>query len=306
VKLPLPEDEGSRLESLHSFRILGTSCEQAFDDILSLATVICDTPIGKIGFVDQERVWLKAKIGFEFDEIPRERSFSAHVILRSDVLVVSDPLADVAFANKLLVTEIGVRFFAGMPLITSSHQAIGAISVMDRVPHLLTEEQIDSLQILARRTMHELQLRHPPLTQPTHHGIHLAPSRQLSGTILLVEDDDIMRDLLQRTLAGAGYSVHPAADGAEALRWSQQHEGSIDVLVSDIVVPGLGRVELSQRIRAARPETKFLFITGFGDQFPELREYGATILEKPFLPSELLHKVEEILNQGKSATGTGG
>jgi CheY-like chemotaxis protein len=306
VKLPLPEDEGSRLESLHSFRILGTSCEQAFDDILSLATVICDTPIGKIGFVDQERVWLKAKIGFEFDEIPRERSFSAHVILRSDILVVSDPLADVAFANKLLVTEIGVRFFAGMPLITSSHQAIGAISVMDRVPHLLTEEQIDSLQILARRTMHELQLRHPPLTQPTHHGIHLAPSRQLSGTILLVEDDDIMRDLLQRTLAGAGYSVHPAADGAEALRWSQQHEGSIDVLVSDIVVPGLGRVELSQRIRAARPETKFLFIAGFGDQFPELREYGATILEKPFLPSELLHKVEEILNQGKSATGTGG
>jgi CheY-like chemotaxis protein len=306
VKLPLPEDEGSRLESLHSFRILGTSCEQAFDDILSLATVICDTPIGKIGFVDQERVWLKAKIGFEFDEIPRERSFSAHVILRSDILVVSDPLADVAFANKLLVTEIGVRFFAGMPLITSSHQAIGAISVMDRVPHLLTEEQIDSLQILARRTMHELELRHPPLTQPTHHGIHLAPSRQLSGTILLVEDDDIMRDLLQRTLAGAGYSVHPAADGAEALRWSQQHEGSIDVLVSDIVVPGLGRVELSQRIRAARPETKFLFIAGFGDQFPELREYGATILEKPFLPSELLHKVEEILNQGKSATGTGG
>jgi CheY-like chemotaxis protein len=306
VKLPLPEDEGSRLESLHSFRILGTSCEQAFDDILSLATVICDIPIGKIGFVYQERVWLKAKIGFEFDEIPRERSFSAHVILRSDILVVSDALADVAFANKFLVTEIGVRFFAGMPLITSSHQAIGAISVMDRVPHLLTGEQIDSLQILARRTMHELELRHPPLTQPTHHGIHLAPSSQLSGTILLVEDDDIMRDLLQRTLAGAGYSVHPAADGAEALRWSQQHEGTIDVLVSDIFVPGLGRVELSQRIRAARPEMKFLFITGFGDQFPELREYGATILEKPFLPSELLHKVEEILNQGKSATGTGG
>jgi hypothetical protein len=62
VQSPLPENEGSRLESLHSFRILGTSCEQIFDDILRLATLICDTPIGKIGFVDQERVWLKAKI----------------------------------------------------------------------------------------------------------------------------------------------------------------------------------------------------------------------------------------------------
>jgi DNA-binding NtrC family response regulator len=76
-------------------------------------------------------------------------------------------------------------------------------------------------------------------------------------------------------------------------------------VVSDIVMPGLNGLELSKLIRAARPETKFLFITGFGDQFPELREYGADILEKPFLSSELLRKVEEILNQGKTATGTG-
>jgi DNA-binding response OmpR family regulator len=49
-----------------------------------------------------------------------------------------------------------------------------------------------------------------------------------------------------------------------------------------------------------------LFITGFGDQFPELREYGANILEKPFLPSELLRKVDAILDQGQAGTGTAG
>jgi DNA-binding response OmpR family regulator len=122
---------------------------------------------------------------------------------------------------------------------------------------------------------------------------------------LIVEDNDNLRNLLQRTLEGVGFSVLPAADGAEALRWSEQHEGTINIVVSDIVMPGLNGLELSKLIRAARPETKFLFITGFGDQFPELREYGADILEKPFLPSELLRKVEEILNQGKAATGTG-
>jgi hypothetical protein len=111
VKLPLPENEGARLESLHSFRILETACEQIFDDILRLATLICDTPLGKIGFVDEQRVWLKAKIGFDFDEIPRERSFSAHAILRSDVLLVPDPLADATFANNFLVTKLGVNFF---------------------------------------------------------------------------------------------------------------------------------------------------------------------------------------------------
>ena len=305
MQSPLPENEESRLESLHSFRILGTSCEQIFDDILRLATLICDTPIGKIGFVDQERVWLKAKIGFEFDEIPRERSFSAHALLRSDILIVPDPLADATFTNNLLVTEIGVRFFAGMPLITSSHQAIGAICVMDCVPHLMTAEQIDSLQILARRIVAELETRRSTNAQSPHQRLHLEPPRQRSVTVLIVEDNDNLRNLLQRTLEGVGFSVLPAADGAEALRWSEQHEGTINIVVSDIVMPGLNGLELSKLIRAARPETKFLFITGFGDQFPELREYGENVLGKPFLPSELVRKVEEILNQGQAATGTG-
>ena len=305
MQSPLPENEGSRLESLHSFRILGTSCEQIFDDILRLATLICDTPIGKIGFVDQERVWLKAKIGFEFDEIPRERSFSAHALLRSDILIVPDPLADATFTNNLLVTEIGVRFFAGMPLITSSHQAIGVISVMDRVPHLMTAEQIDCLQILARRIVAELETRRTTNAQSPHQRLHLEPPRHRSITILIVEDNDALRNLLQRTLEGVGFSVFPAADGAEALCWSEQHEGTIEIVVSDIVMPALNGLDLSKRIRVARPDTKFLFITGFGDQFPELREYGENILEKPFLPSELVRKVDDILNQRQAATGTG-
>ena len=305
MQSPLPENEGSRLESLHGFRILGTSCEQVFDDILRLATLTCDTPFGKIGFVDEQRVRLKAKIGFEFDEIPRERSFSAHAILRSDVLLVPDPIADATFANNLLVTEVGVRFFAGMPLITSSHQAIGVISGMDRVPHLMTEEQIDSLRILARRIVGELETRRTTDAQSPHQRLHLDPPRSRSVTILIVEDNDNLRNLLQRTLEGVGFSVLPAADGEEALRRSKQHEGTIEIVVSDIVMLKLNGLELSQRIRVSRPESKFLFITGFGDQFPELREYGANILEKPFLPSELLRKVDDILDQGQGATGTG-
>lgn len=305
MQSPLPQNESSRLESLRSFRILGTSCEQLFDDILSLASLICDTPIGKIGFVDQERVWLKAKIGFDFDEIPRQRSFSAHAILQSDILLVPDPMADARFANNLLVTEVGVRFYAGMPLITSSDQAIGAISVMDRVPHLMTEEQIDALRILARRIVSELETRCTTHAQSPHQRLHLEPPRHRPITILIVEDNDNLRNLLRRTLEGVGFSVFSAADGADALRWSEQHEGTIEIVVSDIVMPELNGLVLSQRMRVARPETKFLFITGFGDQFPDLRDNGANVLEKPFLPSELLRRVDDILDQGHEVTGTG-
>jgi CheY-like chemotaxis protein len=308
VQSALPQDESSRLESLRSFRILGTPCEQEFDDIAHLATLICDAPVAVIAFIDEERVWFKAKIGLELDEIPRDGSFCAYAILQSDVLIVLDPISDERFASNLQTTLLGIRFYAGMPLIANGH-AVGTLAVMDRVPHLLTVEQMDSFQILARRIVHELEIHRESEVRPSQQGLHLAPSRQPSATILLAEDNDNLRNLLQRTLEGVGFSVLSAADGAKALRLCQQHEGTIDLVVSDIVMPRPNGLELSERIRAARPEAKFLFITGFGDLFPELRErikHGAYILEKPFLPSELLRKVEDALNQGKAATGTEG
>jgi CheY-like chemotaxis protein len=280
-----------------------------FDDIARLAALICDTPVAVIAFIDEQRVWFKASIGLELHEIPREGSFCAYAILQPDVLIVPDPLSDERFASSFLVKQIGIQFYAGIPLVIDDTHPLGTLAVMDRVAHLLTEEQRDSLRILARRMTRELELRRTGGTQSPHKRPHLATPQQRSVTILIVEDNDNLRNLLHRALEGNGFSVLPAADGAEALRLCEQHDGTIDLVVSDIVMPRLNGLELEERIRAARPETKFLFITGFGDQFPELRErikYGANILEKPFLPSELLGKVEDTLNQGTAATGTQG
>jgi CheY-like chemotaxis protein len=309
VQFPLPQNESSRLESLRSFRVLGASCEQVFDDIARLAALICDTPVAVIAFIDEQRVWFKAKIGFELDEIPRDGSFCAYAILQSDLLIVQDPPSDERFMNSFLVKQIGIQFYAGIPLVTDDAHPLGALAVMDRVPHLLTEEQSDSLCILARRTMRELELRRTGVAQSPDQRLHLAPIRQPSATILLAEDNDNLRDLLHRVLEGDGFSVLPAADGTEALQLCQQHNGTIDLMVTDIVMPGLNAFQLSEQLRAAHPEMKFLFMTGFADEFPELRgliKYGAAILEKPFLPSELLRKVEDTLTQGRVATGTEG
>jgi CheY-like chemotaxis protein len=309
VQLPLPEGETSRLESLRDLRILDTSPEQVFDDIARLATLICDTPIAVIDFVDEQRVWFKAKIGLELHDIPRDQSFSGHAILQSDVLIVPDPLSDERFTRNFLVTEIGIRFYAGIPLIAVNAHAVGTLAAMDRIPHLLTAEQIDSLKILARQIVHELELRGTREVRSPQERLHLAPRRQPSTSILLVEDNDNLRNLLQRTFEGVGFFVLSASDGAEALRLCQQHVGTINLTVSDIVLPGLNGLQLSEQIRAARPEMKFLFITGFAEEFPELSElikHGGNILEKPFLPSDLVRKVEEMLNQENVVTGTEG
>ena len=309
MQSPLPQNERSRLESLRSFRILGTSCEQVFDDIAHLASHICDASVAVIAFIEEQRVWFKAKIGLELNEIPRDGSFCAYAILEPDVLIVPDPLNDERFMSSFLVRQIGIQFYAGIPLITHDAHPLGTLAVMDRVPHLMTAEQTDSLRILARRIMRELDQRRTRETQSPHRRPHLAPPPQRSITILTVEDNDNIRSLLHRALEGSGFSVLLAADGAEALRLCQQHDGTIDLVVTNIVMPEPNGLELSERIRAARPETKFLFITGLSDQFlelPELTKYGANILEKPFLPSDLLRKVEETLNHGKAATGTEG
>jgi PleD family two-component response regulator len=108
---------------------------------------------------------------------------------------------------------------------------------MDRVPHLLTAEQIDSLQILARQIMHELELRRTRETRSPHRRLQLVSTRQL--TILLVEDDENLRTLLHRTLEGVGFTVLSAPDGAEAIGLCQQHGGTMDLVVSDIVMPRL-------------------------------------------------------------------
>jgi len=305
VSSPPPQDEVCRLESLRGLRILDSSCEQGFDDIAHLAALMCDAPVAVIAFIDERRVWFKAQIGLELDEIPRDDSFCVHAILQSDVLIVPDPISDQRFMNSFLVKQIGIRFYAGMPLTTFDNCPVGTLAVMDRVPHVMTAEQIESLQILARRIVGELERRRTTGAPLQHQKLSLVPPHHRSATILILEDNANLRELLQRALERHGFSVLPAANATEALRWSEQHEGTIEILVCDVVMPGLNGLEVSKRIRAARPETKVLFVTGFGDQFPELRNYGTDILEKPFLPSELLRKVEDTLNPGRSATGTG-
>src|SRR5271157_6272 len=118
MQLPLPENETSRLGALWSYRVLDTSPDERFDDLARLATYVCGTPIGLVGFIDADRQWFKSRIGWDVSEIPREVSFCTHTILQTDLVIVSDTLNDKRFARSHLVTQAGVRFYAGAPLLT--------------------------------------------------------------------------------------------------------------------------------------------------------------------------------------------
>ncbi len=159
MRLPPPESEVARLQVLDRYQILGTPPEEAFDDIARLAAYVCGTPIALISFIDQDCQWFKSKVGWDVDEIPRNVSLCAHTILQSEVVVVSDTLADEATKTSPLATHGGLRFYAGVPLLTPERYALGTLCVMDSVPRDLSGEQRQALLRLASQVMSILDLR---------------------------------------------------------------------------------------------------------------------------------------------------
>lgn len=110
-------------------------------------------------------------------------------------------------------------------------------------------------------------------------------------TILLAEDEDDIREVATRILTKAGYAVLGAANGVDALGLAEQHVGSIDLLLSDVMMPGMLGIELAARLRERRPGTKVLYMSGYsGDLMNQqgILEPGVTVLPKPFTANELL------------------
>lgn len=153
-------DERARLEALRSYRILDTDPEQAFDDIVLLASQICGTPISLLTLVDENRQWFKARVGVSLTETSRSVSFCAHAIQGKDIFVIPDALQDERFReNPLVLDDPHLRFYAGAPLVTRDGHALGTLCIVDRVPRTFTEEQAHALDALRRQAEAQLELR---------------------------------------------------------------------------------------------------------------------------------------------------
>jgi signal transduction histidine kinase len=127
-----------------------------------------------------------------------------------------------------------------------------------------------------------------------------------SETVLLAEDEPSVRSLAAGVLAEAGYKVLEAADGAEALRLAGEYRGTIHVLVTDVVMPVLGGRELADRLTAGRPGLRVIYMSGYTDDaivHHGVLDAGIILLEKPFTPEGLKHKVREVLDSAGRGCG---
>jgi two-component system cell cycle sensor histidine kinase/response regulator CckA len=127
------------------------------------------------------------------------------------------------------------------------------------------------------------------------------PQAELHGaeTVLVAEDQVAVRDLMVRVLEGLGYAVLAARDGSDAIRIEEGHTGPIDLLLSDVIMPGLNGPDLAQRLLSRRPSLRVLYVSGFTSHLAtRLGTIGARagFLQKPFTPDRLARKVREVLD----------
>ncbi len=123
-----------------------------------------------------------------------------------------------------------------------------------------------------------------------------------SETILIVEDDSSLRNFAQRVLLSYGYRILNAENGEDALRVCKEHDGQIDLMITDVVMPKMGGRDAAKRLHPLYPQMKVVYMSGYTDNaivHHGVLEPGLNFLEKPFTAKNLARKVREVLNENR-------
>lgn len=156
----VPADERERLAAVRRYEILDTPPDGSFDRVTALAARLLGVPIAIVSIVDESRIWFKSHHGVDVDEVGRDPGLCASCILEDRPWLVSDAVSDPrALANPLVAGELGLRFYAGVPLRTTDGFNLGTLCVIDREPRDITEGEVATLVDLAGVVMDELELR---------------------------------------------------------------------------------------------------------------------------------------------------
>lgn len=188
MKADLHSAEGYRLAALRSYGILDTPRESDFDEVVKVASAICETPISVVNLIDQGRQWFKAEVGLGVRETPLDSSICAHAILQPGLFEVPDTTLDDRFCdNALVLGDPHLRFYAGALLTTPEGFPLGTVCVLDYKPRKLDEKQRAFLKLMANQVMQMIELRR---TNAAEHAARLEAERLLTDNTMLMRESD--------------------------------------------------------------------------------------------------------------------
>jgi GAF domain-containing protein len=160
-----PLGEAARLAAVKGLRIVGTQREERFDRVTRAAASVFRASSALVSLLDEDREWVKSKVGLADRETPRQGSFAEHVVSTDQALVVSDAAIDERFVDHpWVIGEPFIRFYAGVPLRSPQKVPLGALAIMDRMPREFAETDAAALRDLGAWA--EYELNHDPHVDP--------------------------------------------------------------------------------------------------------------------------------------------
>lgn len=202
-------DELARLHAIDGLSILDTEPDPAYDDVVALAAHVCDTPMAFVGLLDTDRFWLKARVGLDVTELPRDGIWSAFGDLGSDgVAHIADLSADPELAvHPYVATSPNIRFIASTWVRTADGIPVGALCVVDTKPRELDARQRDMLHILGRQIEHLFALRQALRVSSAAHADLTRNQAQLQRIL-----DAITQGVVVHAADGTIEQANPAAE----------------------------------------------------------------------------------------------
>ncbi|WP_353711544.1 GAF domain-containing serine/threonine-protein kinase [Arthrobacter sp. K5] len=156
----IPADEEARMQAVHSYGILDTPPDGAFDRITALAARLFSVPVAIVSIVDHDRIWFKSHHGVDVEQISRDPGLCASAILQDGLWVVENAPEDPrTLLNPLVAGDFGLKFYAGAPLKTRDGYNLGTLCILDFEPRTMTAEDNANLRDLAAMVMADLELR---------------------------------------------------------------------------------------------------------------------------------------------------
>ncbi|KPC55183.1 sensor domain-containing diguanylate cyclase [Amantichitinum ursilacus] len=213
IPAPIPANDAARVQALRALAMLDAGPDATLDRATRLAARLMNTPHALVTLVDADRQVFKARYDCDLTGSDRAISFCGHAIAQDQPLVVTDALLDARFAdNPLVVGPPSIRFYAGVPLHTLDHYAIGTLCVFDTQPHVPDAASLDALIDLARLLQQSINLRELELRNTATHGDKLRQAQ---------DEVDRRQKRLADTLETALEAFIGTAEDGRILAWNQ-------------------------------------------------------------------------------------
>ncbi|MCL1474655.1 GAF domain-containing protein [Argonema antarcticum] len=175
----LPDHAAFQFNGRLKSQILNTSPQEDFEGLTRLAAYVCQTKVALLCLIDSGELSIESKVGLGTHQAYQCQSFCAHAIRSSEMLIVLDALADERFAKNPAVTDHPkIRFYAGVPLVTTEGLVVGTLSVMDYVPRDLSSEQCQALKTISRQVVTQRLLQ-----EGSHQGRKVIKVREMPPEI---------------------------------------------------------------------------------------------------------------------------